>query len=455
MNISLLVLFFGLFAVLYLIIGFVSSKQIKTKEDFFLAGRQIGFWPLTFTLVATQIGGGMLLGSSEYAYRFGYYGIVYTLGMTIGFLILGLGFAAKLRSFNVSTTAELFEVKYGSVFLKKAASLLSVLSLGGLLAAQAIGLKSLLWGMGLQSNIVLIAVWGFIIIYTMLGGLKAVVLTDIFQVILIISVFVGVFIYSLGIEPTNFFTLESFSTRQSFFPDINIFLFLPILINTSMFALIEQDLAQRFFAAKTKAIAVSAALMSSLLMITFAAVPVYFGMKARLDGISVMKGSSPLIPILEKMTSDIVLVFIVCALGAAIISTADSLMCAISSNLSQDFDFSFLKRGHLAVSRAITAITGIVAFLIASFFNDIIGMISGSYELLISCIFVSIFACFFKKNLYKLSSVISISVGLISFVLFNYLSVNLSTIYSVFFSGIGYFIGDMFVLRFNLDRQNS
>lgn len=286
----------------------------------------------------------------------------------------------------------------------------------------------------------------------MLGGLKAVVFTDVFQVLLIILVFAGIFIYSIGLEPASFFTFNNFVMRQSFFSSKSFVSFLPVLINTMLFSLVEQDLAQRFFAAKNKKIAVSAALMSSFLMLLFASIPVYLGMKAKLMGIYIGAGTSPLIPLLEKMTSGIVLILVICGLGAAIISTADSLMCAISSNLSQDFDFSFLKRGHLKISRAITAITGISAFLIAIFFDDIISVLSGSYELLVSCLFVSVFACFFKKQLNKTSSIISIFVGLLSFTLFKGFSFQLSTVYSVLLSAFGYLIGDLLVKYTLIDK---
>ena len=50
-------------------------------------------------------------------------------------------------------------------------------------------------------------------------------------------------------------------------------------------ALAEQDLAQRFFAARTKKIATLSALLTGGFMILFALVPIYFGMQAKLLGL--------------------------------------------------------------------------------------------------------------------------------------------------------------------------
>ena len=103
----------------YLFFGFFSSRTVKSTKDYFLAGRDLGIFPITFTLVATQLGGGMLLGTSQEAYVAGIYGILYTVGITLGFLMLGCGLAAQLQSLNINTTAELFETHFNQRRSKK------------------------------------------------------------------------------------------------------------------------------------------------------------------------------------------------------------------------------------------------------------------------------------------------------------------------------------------------
>ena len=140
-------LFFAVFAVLalfYTILGFVASKKIKTTSDYFLAGRNLGLFSVTLTLIATQVGGGMLVGTSQNAYLYGIYGILYTVGMAVGFVLLGLGFASKLQSLNVATTAEIFETRYGSKPLKTVASLLSIITMTGILIGQVVGSRTII-----------------------------------------------------------------------------------------------------------------------------------------------------------------------------------------------------------------------------------------------------------------------------------------------------------------------
>ncbi len=117
-----LLLFVGLFLIMgivYLFMGYKASKSIHSVNDYFLAGRKISTIPLAIALIATQLGGGVILGTSYESYIAGFTGIMYVIGISLGFIILGLGLAGRLRSFNITTTAELFEVYYRSNFLKK------------------------------------------------------------------------------------------------------------------------------------------------------------------------------------------------------------------------------------------------------------------------------------------------------------------------------------------------
>ena len=109
MNLSLFIAVFFVLGVVYMIVGAYASRSISSTKDYFLAGRSLGIWPLCFTLVATHLGGGVVIGTCDSAYSNGIYGIFYTLGISLGLLILGCGFASKLRSFSVATIPELLE----------------------------------------------------------------------------------------------------------------------------------------------------------------------------------------------------------------------------------------------------------------------------------------------------------------------------------------------------------
>lgn len=448
MNSILFLSIFSVLAIFYFFIGLYASKNIHNNSDYFLASRDLGLWPVTFTLIATQLGGGMLLGTAERAYSIGYWGILYTLGMSLGFLMLGLGFAAKLRSLNVATTAELFETKYNSIALKKIASLLSITTMCGILVAQVVASKTLLAGLNIHNEYIFLMFWAFVIIYTMIGGLKAVVFTDVAQVWVIILVFGSIFLYCLFAEPSAFFSISSFIDNQNKFlmdgSTITSSSLLATIMLPALFSLIEQDLAQRFFAARTQKVAGLSAILASAFLLTFSFIPIYFGMKAQLMGMDIAHGSSPLLPVLEALTSQLVLVLAVCAIIAAITSTADSLLCAVSSNVAQDFDFSFTGiKNQLKISQIVTLLTGLIV-LGASYVvsKNIIDILVSSYEISVSCLLVPLLYSYFGDNLKKNAAIGGICAGLFGFIIFRFYPIMIpKEVAAIGLSWIGYQIG--------------
>lgn len=447
MNIIFFVSMFLALGVVYFFVGSWASKSIKNTSDYFLAGRSLGFIPVTFSLVATQVGGGMLLGTSAEAYRVGYFGILYSIGICIGFLLLGLGFASKLQTLNVATTAELFETKYGSPRLKHLASLLSIMTLIGILIAQIIAARSFMLSLGISSEVVLILFWAVVVLCTMVGGLKAVAATDSVQLGLIITAFTGIFIYIFSQEPGSFFSWASMAEQQKLFSSqsFSFSSLIGVALMPALFSLIEQDMAQRFFAARTRKIATASALAASALILAFSLVPVLFGIKAKMMNLYIA-GSSPLMPVIGALAGEFALALAALGVIAAITSTADSLLCAVSSNISEDFKYFFArKNNHLANSKIITLAVGILT-LIASYIvpQNIIGVLIGSYELSVSCLLVPLLFSYFRNNLNKNAALGSIIFGLSGFIIFKWFApIFPHSIAALGLSLIGYWLGNM------------
>lgn len=416
MNVLLFIAIFTVLILFYTILGFLASKNVKTTNDYFLANRNLGLFPVTFTLIATQLGGGMLLGTSENAYLYGLYGILYTVGIAFGFLLLSAGVASKLQSLNVATTAEIFETKYQSSTLKQIASLLSILTLCGLLIGQIVGSRSIIESIniGASSEFIFVGFWFFVILYTMVGGLKAVVVTDICQVLLIIAVFTSIFGYCIFFGPP-FAWHSLIELQNTYFGTIPLSsnIIIATLLMPAFFALIEQDLAQRFFASRTRKIAALSALLAGTFMILFALIPIYFGMQAKILGFAIAPGKSPLIPIIEYLTNDLMVALSLCAIIAAITSTADSLLCAISSNVAQDFTMDWLGiKNALTRSKWITLAVGIIALGVSYIVpQNIIEILINSYAISVNCLLVSLLWAYFNSSVSKSAAVVSIVSG--------------------------------------------
>lgn len=420
---------------IYWYVGKRSSENIKTQDDYYLAGKSVTFFPLMMTFLATQVGGGLVLGSADEAYKYGWTILFYPLGNALGLIILGLGLGRKLAQFQVSTIAQILEVVYRSPLLRKMASVLSITSLFMILVGQIIASKKFLVAMGIPSDILFIAVWASIILYTVRGGLKAVIATDMAQA----TLFILVFLFSFGwVAYDGQFpaSIESFAVSTSKYTG---WLLMPLL-----FMIIEQDMGQRCFAGESPRTVSRASFWAGILAMAICVVPVYFGVLAKSLGLVIPPGASVLMVTISTLTNPWITAIVGCAVLAAVISTATSLISAISSNLSGDF---LTKQKSLRAMQIITATFSIAAIIFAFFFDNVVDMLMQSYELSVSCLLIPILIALFKKRGNFLSGILSIAFGSLGFCLFKFVPPPIpSEIASILLSLSGYGIGEWIAL---------
>lgn len=451
MNIPMFVFLLFCLQFLYWVVAKRASKNLKTEEDYFLAGKSVKLFPLMMTFLATQVGGGLVLGAADEAYLYGWPVLLYPLGASLGLILLGCGVGKRLAGFQVSTVAQIFEVVYGSVNLKRIASILSVLSLFMILVAQIIASSKFLISLGFNNTPLFIAFWAIVILYTAQGGLKAVISTDIVQA----AFFSGIFLIVFGFV---FFTVPSVS--QIPLPQLENFanvsdklcgwLLMPLL-----FMVIEQDMGQRCFAGASPQIVSRATLLAGMCTMVVCIVPVFFGSWANATELVVPQGGSVLMAAIEQTTTPWMMALVGCAILAAIISTATSLINAISSNLSSDFELAFLKKiDPIVAVKGITCAISIGAIFFAFYFDNIVELLIQSYELSVSCLFIPIAFALFKKRGNTLSAVLAIALGASGFVLFRLYPIDFPReIVSLGLSLCGYGIGEWLAAPVSLQKR--
>ena len=175
-----------LYLLVMLFIGWYSSKKITTNTDFMVAGRRLGPFLMAGTLAATEIGGGSSLGVVQQGMQnHGISAAWYIITMGLAFVILTF-LAPKFRAATVKTVPEYFRRRYG-----KSAGLVTaiimLLPMIGLTAGQFIAssvILSTMLGISYKTAVIIVAV--VVTIYSIMGGLWSVTLTDFIQVFLII-----------------------------------------------------------------------------------------------------------------------------------------------------------------------------------------------------------------------------------------------------------------------------
>ena len=113
--------------VLIEVVGVMSSRKVKTADDFSRAGGKAGTWVVCGTIMGTLIGGQSTVGTAQLAFTYGISAWWFTLGAALGCVALAIGYVIPLRRSDSTTLLEVVSKEYG----KKAEVLGSILcSLG-------------------------------------------------------------------------------------------------------------------------------------------------------------------------------------------------------------------------------------------------------------------------------------------------------------------------------------
>jgi SSS family solute:Na+ symporter len=168
----------------FLVGVYASKKKKKSKRDYFLAGDKLPWWLIGGSILAANISTHQIVGVMGVAYSRGFVAVVIEWGaILIGFnALLWIFMPFYLRN-GFYTVPEFLQKRFGGT-IRTLYSLLVLLTyifveIGAVLFLGSISLHELL-GIPMMACILVIAV--FTGIYTIVGGLRAVVLTEMLQV---------------------------------------------------------------------------------------------------------------------------------------------------------------------------------------------------------------------------------------------------------------------------------
>lgn len=181
----------GLYAVaLFAIAIFVSREpagEHKDTEDYFLAGKALPWWAIGASLIAANISAEQIIGQSGQGFVVGLAIAAYEWQAALVLIITAAFFLPIFLKRQIYTMPQFLETRFGDsvkatmavfwIFLFTAVNLTTVLY-GGALAINAVT------GLGVFTGMAMLA--GFALLYSLYGGLKAVAMTDIIQVVILI-----------------------------------------------------------------------------------------------------------------------------------------------------------------------------------------------------------------------------------------------------------------------------
>lgn len=410
-----------LLCVSYLILGMRTSDQTTSQDAYLLSSRTIGPVALGLSILATQLGGGTLMGAAQEAYYHGISVIFYPLGATLGLFALAMGLGKKWYQLNLCTLSELFERTYSSPKLRKFSALLSIFSLFLLLVGQGIAARHFLVSIGIDSPVVFWGFWVCLITYTVAGGLSAVVQTDVLQTLFILASLVLALVSITW--PSSHTPQESFSLFKAVSEsnmDLSHVSWSNWLLLPFLFMLIEQDMGQRCFAAKSEKAVVQASFFAASILFLATVFPIYVGIRAQATGLAITEKGSILIDAISTWSSPHISAIFSCAILMAVISTADSLLCSITSNISYDFPlkrYSLSEKQKVRLAQGATLLIGLLAMALSSYFDSVLSTLMLAYELSVCLLLVPLLAATFTKKLPEKAATFSIIAAFIGYLL--------------------------------------
>lgn len=181
----------ALYAVVLFAIAMWVSREpaghVRDTEDYFLAGRALPWWAIGASLIAANISAEQIIGQSGQGFVVGLAIAAYEWQAAIVLLIVAKYFLPIFLKRKIYTMPQFLETRYGTgvkvlmsfywIMLYTAVNLTAVLWLGGLAVESLTGVDVFL---------AMSALAAFAVTYSLYGGLKAVALTDIIQVVILV-----------------------------------------------------------------------------------------------------------------------------------------------------------------------------------------------------------------------------------------------------------------------------
>lgn len=167
-------------------VSFFMMGRVRKPADYLVAGRGLPFWVLTGTITGTCIGTGSIIGGAALAYRHGWAGCAYPIGLGLGTLITGLAFA-KARRYRFMTLIEELACYYdGNRLVSEFSNLTLFASQLCWVTVQIKGGAALLGAVtGLDPKLCVVLAGAAKAAISIPGGIKAVVYTDVLQTIIL------------------------------------------------------------------------------------------------------------------------------------------------------------------------------------------------------------------------------------------------------------------------------
>ena len=424
------------FVIIYWIIsvaiGIYAAKWVHNTKDYAIAGRRMPMYIVTATVFATWFGSETVLGIPATFIKDGFSGIIADpFGSSLCLILVGLFFARPLYRMNLLTIGDYYRKRYSRP-VEMLTTICIVISYLGWVGAQ---IKALGLVFSVVSDGAITQQWGMIIgastvlVYTMLGGMFSVAITDFIQMIIIVlgMLYIGWEVSGLA---GGVGTVVSHAAASGKFnilpaPEVkDILWFLAAWITMMLGSIPQQDVFQRVQSAKNENIAANSAIVGGAMYFCFAFIPMFLAYSAslidpKMVAANLEKDTQLILPnlILSPIVPVFAQIMFFGALLSAIKSCASATLLAPSVSFSENILKGFLPgisdEKFLLLNRIVlVCFTVLVTFFALSTEASIYKMVENAYKVTLVGAFVPLVCGLYWKRATNLGGTLAIVAGL-------------------------------------------
>jgi SSS family transporter len=325
-----------------LAVGYYASRRARSLADFVVAGRGLPLWLCSMTVIATWFGGSVMIGGAGAAYADGLLGVIEDpFGGALALFLVGLFFARLFRRLKVMTVADFMDQRYGraaAVAITVTGLVGNIMWVGSMLVAFGLIFEQLT-GTPLEVGIFSGAL--VIFVYTSIGGMWAVAITDFLQM-LIIMVGLVVLLVAVLIDVGGWGSVAA-QLEEGTFRMIPVEMngeswlnYLRAWVIIGIGDLSAQTLFQRAAAAKSERVAVRSFYIGGFGYLLFGMIPVLLGIIGSVSMPELPASESVLPALALEHLHPVAIAVFVGALLAAIMSSGDSALLACASLIARN-----------------------------------------------------------------------------------------------------------------------
>jgi solute:Na+ symporter, SSS family len=428
----LLLLFIIGYLLVTILIGVLAARRVNSTGDFILAGRSLPLMLSSAALFATWFGSETVFGASSEFLEGGLYGVIEDpFGAVFCLVIFGLFFTRRLYNMNLLTLGDFFRIRFGRR-TELIASLFLALPYAGYIAAQLVAMALILKvviGIELWQGVLVSS--AVVTIYTYVGGMWAISVTDFIQSILII---VGLVVLAVlltvragGVEAV----LESApSGTFRFFPDgdfKSVTSYIAAWCVLGLGSIPSQDVFQRSMSSKSASVAVRACYIGALLYFTFALLPLFISLCTRhLYPGQFTNDTQVALPQMVLLHTNLpVQILFFGSLLSAIMSTTSAAILAPASIFSENlikplFKHKISDSQFLLITKLCVVFFSAIASVMACMRSNIYQLVGESSILSLVSLFIPLTFGLYWKRANSAGAILAMFAGILSWLLFEW-----------------------------------